>query len=209
MLLKNLRTRETEIKLLTAELENTKQKLQESQQQMRNAGLRHSVEVSQINLRFADERNTLSSKVCETEAELTAARKQVSTLSEKDNKLTTQILEKERHLAEKDICLAEKDFKLVQIQQEFRETLLIKDQLLVEKDQHLEASRQKQTELDVLLLSKIATLGSKESLVASKDETIRRLDEQLDNLKKSLYTAEVSEKTTEVRNGIIISMSIT
>ena len=198
VLLNNLRTRETEIKLLTAELDNTKQKLQESQQQMRNAELRHSVEVSQINVKFADKKITLSSKVCEMEAELTEARHQISALSEIERKITRQIAGLQQEILDKAV---EKDWELVAKQEEFKQNLPVK---LVEKEQQLERSREMETALDVLQQSRTATLNSKESLIASKDETIRRLDQQLDYPKKSLCTGTVdaSEKTTEVRKAV-------
>ena len=141
VLLKKLRDKDTTITQLTAELDSTKQK---SQEQLKNAELSHSAEVSQINLRFADERTTLSSNVRETEAELTAAKHQISALSEKESKiieltrhiaeLQQEILEKKRRLAEKDRRLVEKDWDLVVKQQEFSQNLLVKNQLLVEKE---------------------------------------------------------------------------
>ena len=89
-------------------------------------------------------------------------------------------------------------------QQEFSQNLLVKNQLLVEKEQQLERSKEMEVAFDVLLQSRTATLNLKESLIASKDEIICRLDQQLDYLKKSLCTGtkDASEKTTEVRKAM-------
>ena len=90
---------QTEIRSLressSAELESTRQTLQaetrsaqtqqreaekaveESQRKLENAKRCHSVEVEQLNLRLADTRDTLSSRVGEVEAELRAAQQQI------------------------------------------------------------------------------------------------------------------------------------
>ena len=77
-----------------------------------------------INLRLADTRDTLSSRVGEVEAELRAAQQLISSknsaLSDRDNEvaklltqqlivLRQQLVEKDQHLFEKDRQLVEKD----------------------------------------------------------------------------------------------------
>ena len=127
----------------SAELESTRQTLQaeircaltqqreaekaaeESQRKLEDAERCHSVEVQQLNLRLADTRDTLSSRVGEVEAELRAAQQQISSknsaLSDRDNELARldqqlialrqQLVEKDRQLVEKQV---EKDGQLVE-----------------------------------------------------------------------------------------------
>ena len=52
--------------------------MEESQRKQEDAEHCHSVEVEQLNLRLADTRDTLSSRVGEVEAELKAAQQQIS-----------------------------------------------------------------------------------------------------------------------------------
>ena len=52
--------------------------MEESQRKQEDAEHCHSVEVEQLNLRLADTRDTLSSRVGEVEAELRAAQQQIS-----------------------------------------------------------------------------------------------------------------------------------
>ena len=184
VLLKKLRDKDSKMKQLTAELDGTKERLQESQEQIKNAELSHSLEVSRNNLKFADESTTLSSKFCEMEAELTVARKQISALSDRKSEvdeLTVQKAQLQQELLEKGY--------------EFKQTLLIKDQLLVEKERKLQHLRELEALIDNFMKCKTAAMDSMKSLVTSKDETIRHLNEQLDNLKESLRTADVRDRT--------------
>ena len=217
---------QTEIRSLressSAELESTRQTLQaeirsaqtqqreaekaveESQRKLEDAECCHSVEVEQLNLRLADTRDTLSSRVGEVEAKLRAAQHLISSknsaLSDRDNEmakltqqlvaLRQQLVEKDQHLFEKYQQLVEKDLQLVE-----------KDQNLAENAQQLQKLRDTETEFLFLLESKKVTLFSKESLVASKDSIIGGLQEQLDHLRKS-HTAQVSH--TMFRRDLVI-----
>ena len=145
---------QTEIRSLresfSAELESTRQTLQaeirsaqtqqkeaekaveESQRKLEDAERCHSVEVEQLNLRLADTRDTLSSRVGEVEAELRAAQQQISSknsaLSDRHNevvKLTEQMAELRQEMVEKEKGF---DEQLFLQEKEFEQCLLAKDQ---------------------------------------------------------------------------------
>ena len=160
---------------------------EESQRKLEDAERCHSVEVEQLNLRLADTRDTLSSRVGEVEAELRAAQQQISSknsaLSDRDNevaKLTGQMAELRQEMVEKDQRLVQKENEFVFLQRRVEE-----------QDQKLRKLKEKEAETSAVLRSQEVILSSKESLVASKDSIIGGLQEQLDHLRKS-HTAQVS-----------------
>ena len=113
-------TRQTlQAKIRSAQMQCRKAEkaVEESQRKLQDAGRCHSVEVKQLNLRLADTRDTLSSRIGELEAELRVAQQQISSknsvLSDRDNevaKLTGQMakLRKEMDENEKVILQSQK-----------------------------------------------------------------------------------------------------
>ena len=198
----------------SAELESTRQTLQaeirstqtqqkeaekaavESQRKLEDAERCHSVEMEQLNLRFADTRDTLSSKVGEAEAELSIAQQQISSknsaLSDRDNevtKLTGQMAELRQEMVYQlterkkafDQCLLASHQRIVEKQKEFDQQLVEKqksfDQQLLAKDQLLV---EKQKEFDQQLVEKQKTFGqqllAKDQLLVDKQ---KECDQQL------------------------------
>ena len=192
------RTLQAEIRSAQTQQREAEKAVEESQRKLEDAERCHSVEVEQLNLRLADTRDTLSSRVGEVEAELRAAQQQISSKSSALSELRQEMDERkkafEQQLLAKNQLLAEKDQRQIELEQSLlaRDQLLFeKNQLLFDKDEQLPKLREEKAEISALLQSKEAILSSKESLVASKDSIIGGLQEQLDHLRKS-HTAQVS-----------------
>ena len=172
----------------SAELESTRQTLQaeirsaqtqqreaekaaeESQRKLEDAERCHSVEVEQLNLRLADTRDTLSSRVGEVEAELGAAQQLISSKNSALSELRQEIDDRKKAF---DQQLLAKDKLLVEKQNRFDQQLLAKDQLLVEKQNQFDQQlREKQKETDQQLLAK-------NQLLTENDQRQRKLDQSL------------------------------
>ena len=172
-------TLQAEIRSAQAQQREAEKALEECQKKLEDAEHCHSVELDELNLRLADTRDTLSSRVGEVEAELRAAQQQISSksseLSYRDNevaKLTGQMAELRQEMVER-----QKEFK--------QQKLLLSKKYSAKYQVQRELDR---AEISALLQSKEVILSTKES---SKDSIIGDLQEQLDHLRKS-HTAQVS-----------------
>ena len=166
--------------------------VEESQRKLEDAERCHSMEVQQLNLRLADTRDTLSSRVGEVEAELRAAQQLISpkksALSDRDKevaKLTGQMAELRQEMVDQlterkknfDQRLLAKDQLLIEMQIEF-------DQQLVEKQKAFDeqlVERQKAFDQQLLAKEKMfkQKLLAKDQLLAEKDQKERELDQTL------------------------------
>ena len=160
---------QTEIRSAYTHQREAEKAVEESQRKLEDAERCHSVQVEQLNLRLADTRDTLSSRVFEVEAELRAAQQQISSKNSALTRLRQEMVERKKA---------------------FDQQLLAKEQLLAQKDQRQKGlEREKEAETNALLQSKEA---SRESWVAS---IIGGLQKKMEHLMNS-HTAQVSHRTS-------------
>ena len=168
----------------------------------------------QLNLRLADTRDTLSSRVGEVEAELRAAQQQISSknsaLSDRHNeviKLTEQMAELRQEMVEKEKGF---DEQLFLQEKEFEQCLLAKDQPLFEKQNDFETQLfEKQNEFEPKILEKDQQLVEKlkesdqkltdikkhfEQLLIAKDQHLtdkqKGLEQSKDEFKQKVHTKD-------------------
>ena len=215
---------QTEIRSLressSAELESTRQTLQaeirsaqtqqreaekaaeESQRKLEDAECCYCVKVEQLNLRLADTRDTLSSRVGEVEAELRAAQQLISSkssaLSDRDKevvKITGQMAELRQEVVEKQKAFEQHQIakyqELVEKQKEFKKHLFAKKQQLVEKQNEFDKKLIQVKKEFVESKNELKlTLITKDQLLTEKEQRLSQLTQQQTEFEAKLQSKE-------------------